>query len=80
MAFDRESGKVQYLFQIKLLVTAAKNEKTLAITGSTLKTNVNKFRTIESTSAPIMPTIANRKNRDLSCGLLSIVTRDSIPL
>jgi len=70
MGFDRESGYVQYRFQIKLLITAVQNDITLDNSGENLNPDRNILYVTKSTPKPIVPTIANFKNRFRSVALL----------
>src|SRR3990170_4450467 len=63
MALERESGKVHWRLRMKLLVTAARKEMTLARTGGKPSSAKNRLKVRKSTPAPMAPTIEKRKKR-----------------
>lgn len=62
----RESGYVQNRFQMKLLVTAAMKEITLAIKLCNPRIVLSRLNVPKSTMAPITPTTENFRNLDNS--------------
>jgi hypothetical protein len=58
-----ESGYVQYRFNRKLFTTARVNEMAWAINFGHFKKIVSKFKIPKSIIVPMVPTIANFKNR-----------------
>jgi hypothetical protein len=62
----RESGYVQNRFQMKLLVTAAMKEITLAIRLCNPRIELSRLNVPKSTMAPITPTTENFRNLDNS--------------
>ena len=75
MGVLRVSGYVQLRFKMKLLITARENETTLEGIAGSLRALVSKLKTPKSTTEPIVPTIAKRKNFPRSLRLLRKLMR-----